>query len=115
MFQELYIYIYASLRPYRPPVSIIRIRSLELILDVHQPIVLDNPLSPARAARFEMPRAQPDREVRDEIVRRLSRPVRDEDAPAVAVRCLSTMKHRQFEVQHGGLAIKFRLTQQSPD
>jgi hypothetical protein len=57
---------------------------LQLILNIHMPIILRDCLAPRRSPRLQMSRSQSNRDIRNEIVRRFSRPMRNEDAPAEA-------------------------------
>ncbi len=56
----------------------------DLVLDIHESVVLHNSLSSGWSASLQVASSQTNCQVRDEIIRRLSRAMGDEDTPAVA-------------------------------
>ena len=75
--------------------------SFELSLDVHETIVLRYPFAAARRTGFQMASAKTDSDVGNEVICRLTRPVRDEYAPSKAVRQLRSRLsvHDEYRVQ----------------
>ena len=61
-------------------------RQRDLIFNIHQSIVLSNPLTSTWAARLQMTRSQANGQISNEIVLSLSGSVGYENAPAVTVR-----------------------------
>jgi hypothetical protein len=59
---------------------------LNLIFNVHQAIILRDPLSPRRRARLQMASPQSNRQIRNEIIRRFSTPVTHKDSPSITER-----------------------------
>ena len=60
----------------------LRTRRLDLILNIHQAVILGDPLPAARTSRFQVARPQPHGQIGNEVIGRLAGSVRDEDAPA---------------------------------
>lgn len=56
-------------------------RGLQLLLDVHEAVVLCNALAAARRPGLQVAGPQPDGQVCDEVVRGLPGAMGDEDAP----------------------------------
>jgi hypothetical protein len=63
-----------------------------LILDIHEAVVLHDPLAAAGTARFQMSGTNADSEISNEVISCLAGAVGDEDVPAVAVCLFSTME-----------------------
>src|SRR6266480_494648 len=57
----------------------------QLLLDAKEAVVLGDALGPGQRAGLDLARPHADRQIRDEGVLRLARPVRDDGRPAVAV------------------------------
>lgn len=53
----------------------------QLLLDLEEPIVLSDPLTSIRRARFDLPRVGREREVGNSSVARLARPMGDDGSP----------------------------------
>lgn len=56
--------------------------SFQLVLDIHQPVILCHPLAPGRSTGLQVASPETHGQVCDEIVRGLARTMRYEDVPA---------------------------------